>query len=52
MYLSILNAMVTTHEALKNLYDYLQLASDKVKEILKVKYWELYKPSAKAKVEQ
>ena len=51
-YLSILNATATTHEALKNLCDHLQLASNEAKEILKVKYRELCKLLLKAKVEQ
>ena len=52
IYLSILNATTTIHKALQDLHDYLQLASNKAKEILKVKYKELYKSPAKAKVEQ
>src|SRR6266480_1131097 len=51
-YLSILNAAAMTYEALKNLHDHLQPASDEAKEIFKVKYQELCKPPLKAKVEQ
>ena len=51
-YLSILNTATTTCKALQNLRDHLQPASDEAKEILKVKYRELCKPPAKAKVEQ
>ena len=52
MYLSILNAAIITCKALQDLCDHLQPASNKAKEILKVKYRELCKPLAKAKVEQ
>jgi len=51
-YLSILNAVTTTSEALKKLQDHLKLANDEAKEALKAKYWELCKPPTKAKVEQ
>src|SRR5438876_11595434 len=51
-YLNILNAMTTTSKALKKLQDHLQPVNDEAKEALKAKYWELYKPPAKAKVEQ
>ena len=49
-YLSILNAATTTRKALQDLRDHLQPASDEAKEILKVKYRELCKLPAKAKV--
>ncbi len=51
-YLSILNAATTTRDALKNLRDHLQPASDEAKEALKAKYRELCKSPSKAKVEQ
>src|SRR5256885_15826318 len=51
-YLSILNAATTMCKALQDLRDYLQPASDEAKEALKVKYQELSKPPAKAKLEQ
>src|SRR6266480_3575983 len=52
MYLSILNAAITTCDALKDLRDHLQPANDEAKEALKVKYRELCRSPAKAKVEQ
>ena len=51
-YLSILNAATTMHKALQDLCDHLQPASDEAKEALKVKYRELSKLPAKAKLEQ
>ena len=51
-YLSILNAATTTRKALEDLRDHLQPANDEAKEALKVKYRELSKPPAKAKLEQ
>jgi len=51
-YLTILNAAATTREALKNLQDHLQPDNDEAKEALKVKYRDLCKPPAKAKIEQ